>query len=64
MLFLLSFAIGIAGNLDIFLVTQRLGLNEEFYQFFSGIAGIGVIVGGGAYILLSKYLKNIKIVYI
>ena len=63
MLFLLSFAIGIAGNLDIFLVTHRLGLNEEIYQFFSGIAGIGIIVGGGAYILLSKYLKNIKIVY-
>ena len=63
MFLLISFAIGIAGNLDIFLVTQRLGLNEEFYQFFSGIAGVGVIVGGGAYILLSKYLKNIKIVY-
>lgn len=63
MFFLISFAIGIAGNLDIFLITQRLGLDEKFYQFFSGIAGIGVIVGGGAYILLSNYLKNIKIVY-
>ena len=60
MFLLISFAIGIAGNLDIFLVTQRLGLNEEFYQFFSGIAGVRVIVDGGAYILLSNYLKNIK----
>ena len=63
MLFILSFGIGIAGNLDIFLVTERLGLDEKFYQFFSGIAGIGVIVGGGLYIALAKYLKNIKILY-
>lgn len=63
MLFILSFGIGIAGNLDIFLVTERLGLDEKFYQFFSGIAGIGVIVGGGLYIVLSKHLKNMKIVY-
>ena len=63
MFFIISFGIGIAGNLDIFLVTERLGLDEEFYQFFSGIAGIGVIVGGGLYITLAKYLKNIKILY-
>ena len=55
---------GIANNLDIFLVTQRLGLDEKYYQFFSGIAGIGVIVGGGIYLLVSKYLNNIKIVYL
>lgn len=63
MFFIISFGIGIAGNLDIFLVTQRLGLNEEFYQFFSGIAGAGAIVGGGLYIAISKYLKDMKIVY-
>lgn len=63
MFLILSFAIGIANNLDIFLVTQRLGLDESFYQFFSGIAGIGVIVGGGIYISISKKLNNIKILY-
>lgn len=63
MLFILSFGIGIAGNLDIFLVTERLGLNEEFYQFFSGIAGIGAIVGGMLYIAISKYFKDMKIIY-
>ena len=63
MLFILSFGIGIAGNLDIFLVKQRLGLSEEFYQFFSGIAGVGAIVGGVLYIAISKYLKDMKIVY-
>ena len=63
MLFIISFGIGIAGNLDIFLVTERLALNEEFYQFFSGIAGIGAIVGGALYMSISKYLKDMKIVY-
>lgn len=63
MLFILSFGIGISGNLDIFLITERLGLNEEFYQFFSGIAGIGAVVGGLLYIAISKYLKDMKIVY-
>ena len=63
MLFILSFGIGIAGNLDIFLVKQRLELSEEFYQFFSGIAGVGAIVGGVLYIAISKYLKDMKIVY-
>lgn len=63
MFLILSFAIGIANNLDIFLVTQRLGLDERFYQFFSGIAGVGVIVGGSIYIAISKKLNNMKILY-
>ncbi|MGL5153033.1 MAG: MFS transporter [Clostridium sp.] len=61
--FILAFATGIANNLDIFLVTNRLGLDESYYQIFSGIAGIGVIVGGGLYIALSKRLNNPKILY-
>ncbi|MGL5693854.1 MAG: MFS transporter [Peptostreptococcaceae bacterium] len=64
MFFIISFAIGISNNLDIFLVTQRLGLEDKYYQFFSGIAGIGVLVGGVLYLVLSKYLNNMKIVYI
>lgn len=63
MFFAVSFAMGIANNLDIFLVTDRLGLSEEFYQFFSGIAGVGVIFGGGIYLLVSKHM-NIKVLYI
>ncbi|CEP40642.1 MFS transporter [Paraclostridium sordellii] len=63
MFFIVSFAMGIANNLDIFLVTDRLGLSEEFYQFFSGIAGVGVIIGGGIYLLVSKHM-NIKVLYI
>ncbi|CEN31130.1 major facilitator superfamily transporter [[Clostridium] sordellii] len=63
MFFVVSFAMGISNNLDIFLVTDRLGLSEEFYQFFSGIAGIGVIIGGGIYLLVSKHM-NIKVLYI
>lgn len=63
MFFVVSFAMGIANNLDIFLVTDRLGLSEEFYQFFSGIAGVGVIIGGGIYLLVSKHM-NIKVLYI
>lgn len=63
MFFVVSFAMGIANNLDIFLVTDRLGLSEEFYQFFSGIAGLGVIIGGGIYLLVSKHM-NIKVLYI
>ncbi|CEQ25974.1 MFS transporter [Paraclostridium sordellii] len=58
MFFVVSFAMGIANNLDIFLVTDRLGLSEEFYQFFSGIAGVGVIIGGGIYLLVSKHMNN------
>lgn len=64
MFFILSFAIGIANNLDIFLVTQRLGLDERYYQIFSGIAGIGVIVGGVIYILISKKLNDLRILYL
>lgn len=59
---IVAFAMGIANNLDIFLVTERLGLSKEFYQFFSGIAGVGVIVGGGLYLVISKYM-NMKILY-
>lgn len=64
MFFTISIGLGIANNLDIFLVTQRLGLDEKYYQLFSGIAGIGVIVGGGIYIAISKKLKDIRILYI
>ncbi|MEG2786851.1 MAG: MFS transporter [Romboutsia sp.] len=62
MFFIVAFAMGIANNLDIFLVTERLGLSQDFYQFFSGIAGVGVIVGGGIYLVISKYM-NMKILY-
>ncbi|MGL5755535.1 MAG: MFS transporter [Paraclostridium sp.] len=62
MFFIVAFAMGIANNLDIFLVTERLGLSQEFYQFFSGIAGFGVIVGGVIYLVISKYM-NMKILY-
>ncbi|MGL4911735.1 MAG: MFS transporter [Romboutsia sp.] len=62
--FILSFALGIANNLDIFLVTQRLGLSEQYYQFFSGIAGVGVLLGGLIYVIISKYSLGLKIVYI
>lgn len=58
---IISFGLGIANNLDIFLVTNRLGLSEKDYQFFSGIAGIGMVVGGVLYIFVSKYIKDIKI---
>lgn len=61
--FIISFALGIANNLDIFLVTERLGLDETYYQFFSGIAGIGVILGGIIYVVLSKYKLNMKLLY-
>lgn len=64
MLLAVSFAMGIASNLDIFLVTQRLGLKEEFYQFFSGIAGVGVIIGGVIYMMITKKLKDTRILYI
>ncbi|MEG1408844.1 MAG: MFS transporter [Terrisporobacter sp.] len=63
-LFVISFSLGIANNLDIFLVTQRLGLKEEFYQFFSGIAGVGMIVGGLIYMVIAKKLKDARILYI
>ncbi|MGL5717409.1 MAG: MFS transporter, partial [Paraclostridium sp.] len=63
MFFIVSFGMGIANNLDIFLVTDRLGLDKDVYQFFSGIAGVGVIVGGVIYLSVAKYM-NMKILYI
>lgn len=59
--FVFSIAIGIAGNLDIFLVTVRLGLDEKFYQFFSAVAGVGMLIGGGCYIWMAKKFTNTKI---
>ncbi|KZZ84836.1 MULTISPECIES: MFS transporter [Bacillaceae] len=58
---LLSFAMGIAINLDIFIVTERLGLGERYYQLFSGVAGVGVIAGGVLFILFKQYLSNTKV---
>ncbi|MBZ9686837.1 MFS transporter [Clostridium estertheticum] len=61
---LLSFTLGIANNLDIFVVTERLGLDKGFYQFFSGVAGVGVVVGGLLYVVFAKYLSNFKVLFI
>lgn len=61
---LLSFTLGIANNLDIFVVTKRLGLDEQFYQFFSGIAGVGAIAGGLLYFVLKKYFSNSKVLFL
>ncbi|MGL4874386.1 MAG: MFS transporter [Clostridium sp.] len=57
---LLSLSLGVGTNLDIFLVTEKLGLSTETYQYFSGIAGIGVLVGGGIYIALSKFMQDFR----
>lgn len=58
--FVFSIALGIASNLDIFLVTERLGLDESFYQFFSAVAGVGMIIGGVCFIWLSNRTSNTK----
>lgn len=61
---LLSITLGTASNLDIFLVTKRLGLDERSYQFFSGVAGIGMIVGGLLYIVFTKYFSRFEVLFI
>ncbi|MGM9985789.1 MAG: MFS transporter [Bacillaceae bacterium] len=60
----LVFAMGLASTLDIFLVTERLGLAQQEYQFFAGVAGIGMIVGAVLYIAKAEWFRSQKAVVI
>ncbi|AHD04457.1 MFS transporter [Paenibacillus larvae] len=47
---LMFMVIGLSGGLiqplDVFIVTERLGLDKEHLQWFSALAGVGMLIGG------------------
>ncbi|MGL4521498.1 MAG: MFS transporter [Bacilli bacterium] len=59
-MFVLSIASGFSSTLDIFLVTERLGLEKVQYQWFAGIAGIGMIFGSIIFITWAEKLRSLK----
>ncbi|MDT0123708.1 MFS transporter [Paenibacillus sp. RRE4] len=38
---------GLISPLEIFLITERLGLEQTSLQFLSGVSGLGLLIGGG-----------------
>lgn len=55
--FLAGLAVGLIQPLGIFLVTERLGLPKEYLQWLLTASGIGMILGGGLAMGVSKKIK-------
>lgn len=51
---------GLINPLTIFLVTERLGLEQTALQFLSGASGLGLLIGGGIAAALSSKLNQTK----
>lgn len=45
---LIGLGSGLIQPLDVFLITERLGLDKEDLEWFYALSGIGMLVGGGA----------------
>lgn len=44
---LVGLALGLINPLEIFVITERLGLEQTHLQFLTGISGVGLLIGGG-----------------
>lgn len=54
---------GLIQPLEIFIITERLGLEQTHLQFLSGVSGAGLLVGGGiAATISSKLNQNVTLV--
>jgi MFS family permease len=58
MFLLVGLAAGIVNPLDVFVVTERLGLEKESVQWFAMLEGVGLLVGGGLAAGLSGWIDR------
>ncbi|MDQ0230363.1 MFS transporter [Metabacillus malikii] len=58
--FVAGLALGLIQPLGIFIVTQQLQLDKEFVQWFMVVNGVGMVIGGGLALLLSKTVTPIR----
>jgi len=58
--FAAGIAVGTIQPLGIFIVTERLGLDKEFLQWFLAVNGVAMIMGGGIALALSKKIPPIR----
>ena len=59
----LALGAGLTAPLDIFLVTQRLGLAEADLQWFTALSGLGLLIGAIIAAGLSGRLKGKRVVF-
>ncbi|RSK26649.1 MFS transporter [Bacillus sp. HMF5848] len=57
--FVAGLALGLIQPLGIFIVTERLGLEKEFLQWFLVVNGIAMIIGGGLALGMARKLPPI-----
>jgi MFS family permease len=58
---LVGLGAGLIQPLEVFIVTQRLQLNQEYVQWFTAIGGFGFLLGSGIAVVLSPRL-NVRLV--
>ncbi|WP_440110627.1 MFS transporter [Paenibacillus sp. QZ-Y1] len=51
---------GLISPLEIFLITERLGLEQTSLQFLSGASGLGLLIGGGIAAAISSKLNQTR----
>ncbi|GGE77711.1 MFS transporter [Priestia taiwanensis] len=56
-------AVGLTQPLEVFLVTNRLGLSKEYVQYLTAVGGIGILVGGIVAAMVSQRLKSKTVLF-
>ena len=55
---LISLGVGLIQPMEVFLITQRLGLEKEKLQWFATVAGVGLFVGVGIAALMGNAVRR------
>lgn len=55
---ILGLSSGLISPLEIFLITERLGLDQTSVQYLTGASGLGLLIGGGVAAALSSKLDQ------
>lgn len=60
---LVGLSLGLINPLEIFIITERLGMEQTYLQYLTGISGVGLLIGGGVAAAVSgKLNQNVTLV--
>jgi predicted MFS family arabinose efflux permease len=57
-------SVGLTQPLEVFLITERLGLSKEYVQYLTAVGGVGILVGGIVAAVLSQRLKSKTVLFV
>jgi MFS family permease len=60
---ILGLGVGLVQPLEVFIITDRLGLDKENLQWFTALSGVGMLIGSGVAIFSVQKLKGKFVIF-